>query len=238
VKILAFDTATRATTVALLDADSGTELELRDDPEPGARPRHTSQLMPLVVEVLAQAGCDWTEIDLLAVGIGPGTFTGLRIGVATARALAHARGLPLVGVSTLESLATGASGTARDSGHDVTLAVLDARRREVFAAAWSSAPDDGGDPLLSPAAVSPALLAESAQGLGQSRLAIGDGAIEFRSVLERPGTLIPADDSALHRVSAVLHCRLAAQRPRSGTDAVLPEYLRRPDAELNLPAPS
>ena len=236
-RILAFDTATRATTVALLDDDSGTEIELRDDPAPGERPRHTSQLMALVVAVLDRAGCDWSEIDLLAVGTGPGTFTGLRIGVATARALAQARGLPLVGVSTLESLAAGAAGAARDGGHDVTLAVLDARRREVFAAAWSST-SPGGAPLLAPVAIAPALLADSAAELGQSRLAIGDGAIEFRTVLERPGTLIPADDSGLHRVSAVVHCRLAAQRPPSGTDAVLPEYLRRPDAELNLPAPS
>jgi tRNA threonylcarbamoyladenosine biosynthesis protein TsaB len=249
VRILAFDTATRATTVALLDEDSGTEIELRDDPAPGARPRHTSQLMALVVAVLDQAGCDWTEIDLLAVGTGPGTFTGLRIGVATARALAQARGLPLVGVSTLESLAAGAAGAAggaraagaaggaRDGGHDVTLAVLDARRREVFAAAWSSAAL-GGPPLLAPVAIAPALLADSAGKLGQRRLAIGDGAIEFRTVLERPGTLIPADDSGLHRVSAVVHCRLAARRPPSRTDTVVPEYLRRPDAELNLPAPS
>jgi tRNA threonylcarbamoyladenosine biosynthesis protein TsaB len=237
VRILAFDTATRATTVALHDPAHGTELELRDDPDPGQRPRHTSRLMPLILQVLDHTGYGWPDIDLIAVGIGPGTFTGLRIGVATARALAQARGIPLVGISTLESLAAGARETAQSSAHDVVLAVLDARRREVFAAAWPVAsPEDRA--LLTPIAISPAALAEAADELGRGRLAIGDGAIEFRSVLERPGTVIPADDSGLHRVSAALHCRLAAQRAPSGDGAVWPEYLRRPDAELTLRAPS
>ncbi len=237
-KILAFDTATRATTVALLDEAGGVELEARDDPEPGARPGHTSRLMPLIVEVLDRAGWVWDDLDRLAVGTGPGTFTGLRIGVATARALASARALPLVGISSLESLAVGASAAARAAGRDQVLAVLDARRREVFAAAWSPDGASAGTPTLQTAVMSPAALAESSLELGRSRLVIGDGAVEFRQVLERPGTLIPADDSEFHRVSAVHHCRLAAQRLSVGAEAVSPEYLRRPDAELNLRAPS
>jgi tRNA threonylcarbamoyladenosine biosynthesis protein TsaB len=240
VKILAFDTATRATTVALLDTAGGATLERRDDPAPGERPRHTSQLMGLIAEVLAAAGCGWPEIDRLAVGTGPGTFTGLRIGVATARALARAREIPLVGVSTLESLAAVAALEARGQEADVLLAVLDARRREVFAAAWPT-PERGsatalGPPALTPAAMAPAELAEIVSGLGVRRLAVGDGSVEFRSVLERPGTLIPSDESGLHRVSAVLHCRLAAERSPVPADAVSPEYLRRPDAELSLRA--
>ena len=236
-RILAFDTATRATTVALLDQATGTEFELRDDPAPGQRPGHTARLMPLIAEVLEQGGYGWPDIDRLAVGVGPGTFTGLRIGVATARALARARDLPLVGVSTLESLALAAVDTARRDEHDVVLAVLDARRREVFTAAWPTEPGHG-DAILSPTAMSPAALAEAAAQLGSSRLAVGDGAVGFRTVLERPGTVIDADDSELHRVSAMFHCRLAAQRPPEAGSAVLPEYLRRPDAELTITAPS
>jgi tRNA threonylcarbamoyladenosine biosynthesis protein TsaB len=246
VRVLAFDTATRATTVALLDTEHGAEIGLRDDPDPGSRPRHTACLMPLISESLAEAGWGWADIDLLAVGTGPGTFTGLRIGVATARALARARGIRLVGVSTLESLALGARGTALTDGHDVVMTVLDARRREVFAAAWAVAaagppPASPGaapvGPILAPVALAPAALAAAAVGLGHRRLAVGDGAIEFREVLERPGTVIPAADSGSHRVEAILHCRLAAERPPSGTEDVAPEYLRRPDAELNLRAP-
>ena len=100
-KVLGFDTATRATTVALLDTDRGEAIERRDDPPPGARPRHTTRLLALVVEVLDAAGVSWADVDRIAVGVGPGTFTGLRIGVATARALARAREIELVGVSTL-----------------------------------------------------------------------------------------------------------------------------------------
>ena len=107
-KILAFDTATAATTVAL--ADGNDVLEHRDDPPGGTRPRHTSRLMPLIVEVLDEAGVGWGQLDRIAVGVGPGTFTGLRIGVSTARALAEATDVELVGISTLESLALNADG--------------------------------------------------------------------------------------------------------------------------------
>ncbi|HEX8975046.1 MAG TPA: tRNA (adenosine(37)-N6)-threonylcarbamoyltransferase complex dimerization subunit type 1 TsaB [Solirubrobacteraceae bacterium] len=239
-RILALDTATRATTVAVLDTEDGTELALRDDPEPGRRPRHTSCLMPLVTEALARVGWGWPDLDRLAVGTGPGTFTGLRIGVATARALARAREIPLIGVSSLEALALGAHEAALEGGHDIVLAVLDARRHEVFAAAWPVAAAAGSTrppAVLAPLPLAPAALASHAAELGSSRLAIGDGAIEFRADLELPGTSIPAGDSALHRVEASFHCRLAAERVPSAAEDVRPEYLRRPDAELNLRAP-
>jgi tRNA threonylcarbamoyladenosine biosynthesis protein TsaB len=152
VKVLAFDTATRSTTVALVDSDAGAVTEARDDPPAGQRPRHTTHLMPLIADVLEQAGCGWEEVDRIAVGVGPGTFTGLRIGVATARALARTRGIDLVGVSTLRSLALGAADEATAHRCDAILAVLDARRGEVFAAAWAAADVDRpvGERLLAP----------------------------------------------------------------------------------------
>jgi len=246
-RILAFDTATRATTVALMDSGTGEVTEARDDPEPGGRPRHTVRLMPLIVDVLERSGCGWADVERIAVGVGPGTFTGLRIGVATARALARARGIPLVGVSTLESLALGAADQAGGSDGpggpdgDAILAVLDARRREVFAAAWTAESPPGMDSgvgrvLLEPVAIDPQRLAEVASGLGRGRLAIGDGAVEFRAVLERSGTVIPHDSSPLHLVHAKYHCRLASGSPPVGISDVRPEYLRLPDAELSLRA--
>ena len=182
-RILGFDTATRATAVAVLDTEDDLELvEVRDDPPPGVRTRHTTLLMTLIVETLQRARTSWSELDRIAVGVGPGTFTGLRIGVATARALGRAHDLPLVGVSTLESLAA------------------------------------------------------ALQAAGPAWLAVGDGAVEFREFLERSAIWIPADDSELHRVTAAIHCRLAGGRCAVAPEEVSPEYLRIPDAEINLRA--
>jgi tRNA threonylcarbamoyladenosine biosynthesis protein TsaB len=238
-RILGFDTATRATTVAVWDSSGSVSFEGRDDPAPGQRPHHTTRLMPLIAEQLERAGLGWDDVDRIAVGVGPGTFTGLRIGIATARALGQARGLPLVGVSTLESLALGAAGAsnaagaldaagASDADADAVLAVIDARRGEIFAGAWTR----DLRVLVQPSALPPPALAERAAGLGKAVLAVGDGAIEFRAVLERSGAQVPEDGSDLHRVSAINHCRLARGKPESLPDQILPDYLRLPDAEI------
>lgn len=238
--ILGLDTATRATTVAVVDVAGATVVERRDDPPRGERPRHTTRLLELTGEALRDAGAGWADVGRIAVGVGPGTFTGLRIGVATARALAAARGLPLVGVSTLRSLAHRAAATAAADGREV-LAVLDARRSEVFAAGWSPATvvDPAALPLLAPAALSPQALADTPPASGAGWLAVGEGAIEFRTVLERSDggrVLIPEDGSELHRVSAIDHCRLAMGLPSQRHQDVRPAYLRLPDAELSLRA--
>ncbi|HEY1714584.1 MAG TPA: tRNA (adenosine(37)-N6)-threonylcarbamoyltransferase complex dimerization subunit type 1 TsaB [Solirubrobacteraceae bacterium] len=234
-KVLGFDTATRATTVALLDSDRDEAVERRDDPPHGARPRHTTRLMALVVEVLEVAGADWSAVDRIAVGVGPGTFTGLRIGVATAHALARARGIELVGVSTLHSLARGA-GARRLAAADSVMGVIDARRSEVFAAGWAatevSRPDAA--PLLSPRALAPDALAQAMGSDGRAWLAVGDGAVEFRQALEHVGARIPEPDSELNRVSAIEHCRLALGLVPEPPEGVQPEYLRLPDAEITL----
>jgi tRNA threonylcarbamoyladenosine biosynthesis protein TsaB len=239
-RILGLDTATRATTVALLQTSTGAALERRDDPPPGSRPRHTTRLLELIAEVLEATGTGWADIDLLAAGVGPGTFTGLRIGIATARALASAREIPLVGVSTLDSLTLGATGPAASAApvHDAIVAVLDARRREVFAAGWAVHRRGGEvadrELLLEPCATAPAALAQTIAGSGRTWLAVGEGAVEFRHVLEGSGALIPGDDSLLHRVSAIEHCRVGeGLRPESPGE-VRPQYLRLPDAELAL----
>jgi tRNA threonylcarbamoyladenosine biosynthesis protein TsaB len=239
VRVLAFDTATPATTVALCDSTGGEPVQARDDPEPGRRPNHTTRLMGLIVEVLAQAGCGWDAVDRIAVGVGPGTFTGLRIGVATARALSRGRDIELVGISTLQSLALGAVQEAGARGSDAILPVLDARRGEVFAAAWITGEVDGAPAagrLLEPLAIAPPELAQTAAQIGNTRLAIGDGAVAFRAVLERSGTAIVDDRSSLHRVDAVFTGRLALRSETAGAEDVRPEYLRLPDAELSLQA--
>ena len=233
-RVLAFDTATPATVAALAEvagSDAPTlRIELRDDPEPGARPGHARRLLLMIGELLA-AGGGWESVDRLAVGVGPGTFTGLRIGIATAHALASARGIPLVGVSTLRSVALAASTPAGGAG---VLGLLDARRGQLFAAGW----DPGSDPRcnppsLEPSVLDPEALAGAVSALGRSPLAVGDGAVRFRAMLERAGAVVPPDGSALHRVSAVEHCALAADAQPGEPEAVRPAYLRLPDAELS-----
>jgi tRNA threonylcarbamoyladenosine biosynthesis protein TsaB len=188
--------------------------------------------MPLAVGLLERAGIDWPDLDRIAVGVGPGTFTGLRIGIATARALARARALPLVGISTLQSLAVGAARSGTPAAETV-LAVIDARRGEVFVAAWRPRDVSGLDSeLLRPRVLAPDALSPLVAELPLPILAIGDGALAFRTVLERSGASVPEDDSELHRVSAINHCKLARRLRAEAPEQVAPRYMRLPDAEI------
>jgi tRNA threonylcarbamoyladenosine biosynthesis protein TsaB len=219
--VLGLDTATPATAVAITGTANDTEL--RHEPKNGERPGHVSQLLPLIEQALSESDTTWEDVDRIAVGTGPGTFTGLRIGIATAHGLAHSRGLPLNGVSTLHALAAEAD---RDEHEAPVLAVLDARRGEAFAAAWDAA----GTRILEPAALRPEVLAEHVKSLQPGTLAVGDGAVRFRSVLEAAGAAVPEDGSALHRVRARQVCLLGGRGPAGDPDRVLPDYLRAPDA--------
>jgi tRNA threonylcarbamoyladenosine biosynthesis protein TsaB len=220
--ILGFDTATPDTVVAL-EPDGAEPLELRHAPAPGERPGHASQLLPLAQALLDRAGLVFADIGRIGVGVGPGTFTGLRIGVATARALAQATDADLVPVSTLRAL-------AESSGHDgPVLAVLDARRGEAFAAGYR-----GDEELIAPVAVRPEALAGLIAGHPEQAgtwLAVGDGAVAFRDQLEPAAVAVPADGNPCHRVSAVAICRLAARGAPTARDALVPDYVRLPDAE-------
>ena len=206
--ILGFDTSTAATSACLLADGEAWEHE-----PPVARlhepPGHASELMPAVARLLDEAGAGWDDVTAVAVGVGPGTFTGLRIGVATARGLAHARGLPLHPVSSLAALVAGIEGDRR-------LAVIDARRGEVYAA-FEDEP-----PFVAP----PDALGERFRGA----LAAGDGSIRFREILEKGGIRVVPDDSRMHVVRALHVCRLAAAVPATPPEAVVPCYLRAPDA--------
>jgi tRNA threonylcarbamoyladenosine biosynthesis protein TsaB len=216
--ILGLDTATASTAVGLWGPD-GPEIERRDDPPLGARPAHAGRLLLLVEEVLAAAEADWDAVDRIAVGVGPGSFTGLRLGIATARGLAQARDLPLVGVSSLAALSKGVRPPYVRGKSAVVVAVIDARRGEVFAAA---------EERFGPVALAPEDLAARIE---PGWLAVGDGAVRFREPLERAGAVIPADDDPQHRVSALQICRLGATGEPADRDALLPDYRREPDAQ-------
>jgi tRNA threonylcarbamoyladenosine biosynthesis protein TsaB len=212
--VAGFDTATAATAAAVL-LDDGSVRELRHDPAPDERPGHAAHLLPMVERVLADAGLVWPDVGRLAVGVGPGGFTGLRIGIATARGIAQAAPhLELVAVSTLQALAAPHGG--------LVAAVLDARRGEAYVACWRD-----GEPSGPVAALAPERLGELEEGL----LAVGDGAVRFRAHLERAGATVPPDASPVHRVSAAQICRLGAAGRPVARDALVPDYVREPDAK-------
>jgi tRNA threonylcarbamoyladenosine biosynthesis protein TsaB len=220
-KVIGFDTATDDTAVAALD--DGEELfSSLTEPAADGRPRHGTSLLVEVQKAASAAG-GWESVRRIAVGVGPGSFTGLRIGVATARSLALSLGLELAGVGTLAALARGAAGA---QGAGAVLAVLDARRKEVFAALYDGSGEEIWEPFVAPPAKLAARLAE----LPRAPLGAGSGAVRFRDELQQ-GAEIPDDSDPRHRIAAAQVCAIGASLDPVPPDDVVPVYLRRPDAE-------
>jgi tRNA threonylcarbamoyladenosine biosynthesis protein TsaB len=194
VLILAFDTATETATSALVDGDEVL----------AERTSRAQTLLEDVDALLRQGGAHPRDLDALAVGIGPGSFTGVRIGLAVARGLALSLDLAGSGVSTLSALAAGAPGA---------VPVVDARRREVFVLL------DGVPRVLAPAKL------EVVPGTEH----VGDGARRYRALLEERGAVVPPDGDERHLPRARFHAALAGEP--GPVDAIEPLYLRVPDAE-------
>jgi tRNA threonylcarbamoyladenosine biosynthesis protein TsaB len=219
VTLLGLDTSTSAASACVLRAD-GESFEVFPLPERlQGPPAHAADLLPAVAEAMGRAGAGWGDLHAIAVGVGPGTFTGLRIGIATARALASANGLPLRRVSSLAALAAGI-------GAPLRLPLIDARRGELFGALY-----EGGTQLWPPFAAAPADLIERLRQDTFTPLTAGDGSVRFRGMLEEAGIPVAADDSQAHVVRALNICRLASEAPDEPPEAVLPDYLRDPDAK-------
>jgi tRNA threonylcarbamoyladenosine biosynthesis protein TsaB len=173
--------------------------------------------MPSIAQVMGEAGLGYADLDSIAVGVGPGTFTGLRIGIATARALAHAHDLRVHPVSSLAALAEGIDAERR-------LPLIDAKRGEVYAALY----DRAGEELWPAFAAAPKDVVERAADLTGTLMACGDGSLRFRDQIEAGG--IEVGPAGSHAVRALHVCRLAARIPATSPDSVLPNYLREPDA--------
>jgi len=219
VTLLGIDTSTSAAAASVLRAD-GEWFEVAPPPERLQQPpAHATELMPAVADVMTRAGVGWADLDAIAVGVGPGAFTGLRIGIATARALAGASGLPLRPVSSLAALAAGIEAPLR-------LPLIDARRGEVFGALY-----EGHERVWPPFAIAPDELVRRLRDDGFTPLAAGDGSVRFRELLEEAGIQVERDGSEAHVVRALHVCRLGARAPDSPPEAVLPDYLRDPDAK-------
>ncbi len=194
---LAFDTATAVATSALVDGEEVL----------GERVSRAQTLLEDVDALLRQAGAHPTDVDRLAVGLGPGSFTGVRIGLAVARGLALSLGVPGSGVSTLAALAAGAPDA---------LPVVDAKRREVFTLLRGE----------------PRVLTPQELALTEGTLCVGDGARRYRTQLEERGAVVPPDDDERHLPRARFHAQLAGE-PGS-VDELEPLYLRVPDADRNV----
>lgn len=244
--LLAIETATDTVGAALWRDDAGVVERVHV----GGR-AHAELLAPSIEEVCAASGCRVADIEAVAVDVGPGLFTGLRVGVATAKALAQALSVGVLGVSSLDVLAAAAAARCPTDRPVGVAAVIDARRGEVFAAAYrfDGGGLDRGGSAIDPASVrrdclhplSPdglaAWLVEVASDTGPVRL-VGDGARRYRSVLAGPAALDFGwvDDLAAPPPDAL--ARLARQRLASGVSPdravdLVPDYRRPADARIN-----
>jgi tRNA threonylcarbamoyladenosine biosynthesis protein TsaB len=213
VLILALDASTPVVAVGLARAqEDGREVLA----EISISSRGASEaLLPAAHAALNLAGEGLDSVERVLAGLGPGTFTGIRIAAATARALSLGTGVALSKNSTLAALAAPALVCAPD-----VLAILDARRGQVFAQSFSSGGSTSG------------ILCEKPDELSveEAPLVVGDGAVRYRRALSPLG-YIPPDDSPLHRVTAAGHVLSASLAP-VGPEELVPIYVREPDAEV------
>lgn len=229
--ILAADTSTAINSVALCRGD-----QILAEAVVDARRLHSERLLPMAAWLLGEAGVALGDVELLAVSIGPGSFTGLRIGAATWKGLALANNLPLIGVPTLDAM-TRLSASPPSSYQAI---VLDARMKEVFAAVYRF---DGGlrtKVIPDQACAIGALIAQlsALPDFQEDALSlIGDGALLYREALraEWPRAWIAAPAQAAPRASAVALEARALLQAGISTDAALvnPVYLRQAQAEVN-----
>jgi tRNA threonylcarbamoyl adenosine modification protein YeaZ len=209
---LAIDTSTSAIAVAVLapgrDPVVGVVVDAR---------AHTERLAPLVRDTLAAAGATPADLTDIAVGTGPGPFTGLRVGLVTAVTLGHALGIPVHGVCSLDALAEQA--LAADHGVDEVLVATDARRKEVYWARYARGAD-GAVALTEPAVDRPAEIADAVRALPT----VGRGPLLYPDLFPNGlGGPLDVDPGVLGQVALR---RIAAGEPMP----VEPLYLRRPDA--------
>lgn len=215
-RTLALETSTRRGTVALVEDGRTIATRRNDDPR-----THAERVVPMIDEALAEAGWGRSSLDVIACGIGPGSFTGVRVALATGKGIAFALGRPIVGVGSLRAMVGGLD----PRPGDLVVPLLDARKGEVFYAVYAP----GGDEQVAPAHVARADVAGLlAPHLARGAVVVGEVAAELPIVEDRvrrgPTTDLP---------DATIVARLAEARARAGDfddlDALEPSYVRPPD---------
>jgi tRNA threonylcarbamoyladenosine biosynthesis protein TsaB len=234
--LLAIDTSSSGTLVVARSA-SGALAERRHVPGERERPAHTTLGLVLAAEALEELGLAWADLGRVGIGIGPGSFTGLRAGLSAAAGLARRLDIPLVGVTATELLAAGAVGRADERP---LLTVVDGRRRELFVERWTGAapaePNAGADAhplaLRSPSGIAAVPRAELAERLGSlyGWLVVGDGALLEREALLALGADVPDPQDPVHALGARPFAELAAAGVGAPADEVRPAYGRGADA--------
>lgn len=221
-RILALETATRRATACLLEGERVIASRTSEDPR-----THAEHIIQLIDELALEAGVPKASLDLIACGLGPGSFTGVRIALATAKGIALALERPLVGVSSLRAMAAGVS-EARS-----VMALIDAKKGEIFVASY----DPRGEEILAPCHVSRAALPALAEAhLASSGIIVGEVASELglpeTAIVRGPSTDLP---------HAALVGKLAYARALLGEvdslDALEPLYVRPPDIYPQLSQP-
>jgi|TARA_B100000315_G_C14553813_1_gene577168 tRNA threonylcarbamoyladenosine biosynthesis protein TsaB len=225
VTVLAFDTATSSCAITLW-RNGDTVARAQQMLERG----HAEVLVPMIEDVLAEAGLTYQELKLLAVTIGPGAFTGIRIGLATARALALASDLPLIGITNFAALAH-AQAAAERKGRNI-LIVLETKRADFYACGY----DENLSLIAEPQAIDGAgllRLAGDMAGSGQLLLA-GDCNDRAHKILQKMELDILISTSSNH-VDPAIVAELAEAKFRSGTalDNPAPLYLKPPDVNMS-----
>jgi tRNA threonylcarbamoyladenosine biosynthesis protein TsaB len=230
VLVLALDTTTRAGSVAVVE-DGAIRAELAGD----ASRTHGERLPSDLMAALDRASRTLEDVDVLAVAAGPGSFTGLRVGIAAIQGLAMATGKKIVPVSALDALAAAASSDARgfrlqaEDRPELIACWMDAQRGEVFAALYDSS---GTSVLQPPTSLTPDRTLDGWRDASGPFRFIGDGAVRYEAILRaRLGSATSIVPSPL--LAGVIG-RVAAAHPGRavGPHAVVPLYIRRPDAEL------
>ncbi|BBO66592.1 tRNA (adenosine(37)-N6)-threonylcarbamoyltransferase complex dimerization subunit type 1 TsaB [Desulfosarcina alkanivorans] len=226
--LLAIDTSTTSCSVALFSGD-----RLLAESVFTAGKTHSRHLLSMVDRILHEGGCRVSDVDGIAVTRGPGTFTGLRIGLGTVKGLAAATRAPVVGVSSLAALAF----PLRLVDGPV-IAMIDARRGEIYHACY-----DGGTGKARPAAPAISVCAPetAAAALPDNAVLVGSGAALYRDVFESRCPRIRFADPAQHIIRAASVGFLAMARFNEqdvdAIEALVPDYIRKSDAQIQMPSP-
>ncbi len=226
--LLAVETSTTTSSVAIVSSE-GVRVEITL----GLTPSHSDSILGAIDHALAQVSLRVSDLAGLAVSVGPGSFTGLRIGLATVKGLAEAHPLPIVAVSSLEALAMNAP-----AGEMRVCPALDARKGEIYAALYAWEAEAGGwRTLVGEGAYAPDALAKKLHDAGGDVLLLGDGAVVYRtSLMSKLGEHArfaqgPANQTRAAWVGWLGLDRLAAGRTEDPLTLV-PRYLRQSEAEL------